>query len=32
MIPQIDDIDLTNEEEIKIPSKTYKLNINEERK
>ena len=29
MIPQIDDIDLTNEEEIKIPSKTYKLNINE---
>lgn len=31
MIPQIEDIDLT-EEEIKIPSKTYKLNINEERK
>lgn len=29
MIPQIDDVDLTNEEEIKIPSKTYKLNINE---
>ena len=29
MIPQIDDIDLTNEEEIKIPSKTYKVNINE---
>lgn len=31
MIPQIDDIDLT-EEEIKMPSKTYKLNMNEERK
>ena len=31
MIPQIDDIDL-REEEIKMPSKTYKLNINEERK